>query len=600
MLFVGLASWHRRANTLESHSRAEQHGPRHSETVLWSIVVDVSQYIRYLQFMFLAASLTMEYPGYYQPVVSQIAWSSLLYWSGPINHGFTYRGVEDGMYVSNASYGLEYMSQMLGFPQMTDVMFDSFINLFLVVSGLVVVIVVALYLTFGSSQKSRFPSALRDGSYIVLGVTLSFFNFPLLSFMSYELILIGYLPNYRVILVALGMVMIVLANYLNVRHFDSVKDHSQLDDPNLKDQPSLPWEVLRTFTHYLPHVIPLVQGIMIGGLQDYGLVQILVLGFCETVYLIHAVVQQRFQIIASRNAWCAAVRLLTLCLSISFTTFPSETCRQWIGYLMLCLHGAVILTFFLLSIWHFYCAFRRGQLFPGSSASQSVALTDIQPICNSTDDRSTLAKNSLVPRKSSLEGFAGDYRPGSSGTSSYRGFRAGISFNNYHHYTKPPTLAPTNTKHYVTDFSAFYRAPRARPGHQSLNTDIESRPTSDSPSPPAESSGESLFDIKAANRLSRNTLDEWLDIPGRSSVDYSVRESDQFYGRRKISGADSESPSTAGLTGNNSGELSGSETVHYWTRWAAARLKQYRKPKEKGFQVMRPPRPGPSGEGGPA
>ncbi|KAI3055670.1 hypothetical protein CBS147353_11280 [Aspergillus niger] len=216
----------------------------------------------------------MEYPGFYQPVVSRVAWSSLLYWSGPIDHGYTYRGVEDGMYVSNASYGLEYMSQMLGFPRMPDIMFDSFINLFIVVSVLVFALVALHLLTVGPSQKLRFPSALRDGSYIVLGLTLSFFSFPLLSFMSYELILIGYLPNYRVILVAPGMVMIVLANYLNMRHFDSLKeveDPSQLDGRNWEGQPSLLRKALNYFSQYLPHAIPSAQGIMVGGLQDYGL-----------------------------------------------------------------------------------------------------------------------------------------------------------------------------------------------------------------------------------------------------------------------------------------------------------------------------------------
>ncbi|THC97519.1 hypothetical protein EYZ11_002999 [Aspergillus tanneri] len=64
---------------------------------IWDVTLDIADYLRYLQFIFLAGSLTMEYPGFYQPVVSQVAWSSLLYWSGPIDHGFTWTGVEGGM-----------------------------------------------------------------------------------------------------------------------------------------------------------------------------------------------------------------------------------------------------------------------------------------------------------------------------------------------------------------------------------------------------------------------------------------------------------------------------------------------------------------------
>ncbi|PLB52229.1 hypothetical protein P170DRAFT_507076 [Aspergillus steynii IBT 23096] len=602
VVLVGLASWYNRSNALETHSHTEHQSPWASQNLIWAIILDVSDYIRYLQFVFLAGSLTMEYPGFYQPVASQVAWSSLLYWSGPIDHGFTYRGVEDGMYVSNGSYGLEYMSQMLGFPQMPDIMFDTFINLFLLISGLVVVLVALYLLTFGPSQKLPFPLALRDGSYMTLGLTLSFFSLPLLSFMSYELILIGYLPNYRVILVGLGMVIIVLANYLIKRQFDSrieMEDPSPLGDLNTEYQPSLLREALTAFSHYLPPAIPLVQGIVIGGLQDYGLVQLLLLGFCEVTFLIHAAVQRRLQIFASRNAWCAVVRLLTLCLGISFTTSLSESGRQWIGYLMLCLHGVVILAFLLLSIWEISRALRKGKFLPRLRTPQSLVLTDLEPARRSASSGSTSDINPSIDQKGSFDSFADYNRPGSSGTSSYRGFDTPISFNNYHNFTAPPTSTPTNTKHYVTDFSAFYRAPRARSGPQSLHAATGRRSTSGSFSSPADPSAHSSFESKAANRLSRNTLDEWLDVPGRSNVDYSVRESDQFYGRPKISSAVSEASSTVGLTRNSSGDISGREALQGWARQAVSRLREPKKGKKKGFEVVRPPRPGPPGGPGP-
>lgn len=604
MIFVGLASWYRRADGLQNGSRVENQSPLASQNLIWATILDVSDYLRYLQFILLAASLTMEYPGFYQPVVSQVAWASLLYWSGPIDHGFTYRGVEDGMYVSNSSYGLEYMSQMLGFPHMPDIMFDAFINLFLLVSGLVVILVALYLITFGPRQHLPWRLALHNGGYLILGLVLSFFSLPLLSFMSYEMILIGYLPNYRVILVALGMLMIVLANYLNRRRFDSLnqaENPSQLDDFSMEDHPSISREVWRAFLNFLPHAVPLVQGIMIGGLQDFGLVQLLVLGLCEIIYLIHAAFQHRLQIFASRNAWCAAIRLLTLCLSISFTTSLSETGRQWIGYLMLCLHGAVIFAFFLLSMWQLYRALRKRKLFPRSIASQHVALTDIERVRNSTNATSSTSDgNSSIHQKGSLDSFAEYTRPGSSGTSSYRGFETRISFNNYHNYAMGPTSAPTNTKHYVTDFSAFYRVPRTRSGPFPPLVETVNRWTSDSAGSPRESSGGSSFESKAANRLSRNTLDEWLDVPGPSNVDYSVRESDQFYGKPRINTAVSESSLTAGLTGDSSGEILGREGfLQNWTSRTISRLKQTKKPKQKGFEVVRPPRPRPPGEGGP-
>ncbi|KAI9045908.1 uncharacterized protein KD926_005851 [Aspergillus affinis] len=589
MAIVGLASWYRRVHASESDSLIEHQNPHALR--IWAAILDVSDYIRYLQFILLAGSLTMEYPGFYQPVASQVAWSSLLYWSGPIDHGFTYKGVEDGMYVSNGSYGLEYMSQMLGFPQMPDIMFDAFINLFLLLSGLAVVLM-ALYLgTFGPSQKLPFGLTFRNGGYIIIGLVLSFYSFPLLSFMSYELILIGYLPNYRVVLVGLGMVLILLANYLITRYFDQLQE-VEVSSQWTHDQSSVSREIFRAISHYLPHAIPLIQGIIIGGLQDYSLTQILVLGCCEVIFLVHSALQQRLEILTSRNAWCAGTRLLTLCLSTSFTTSLNETGRQWIGYLMLCLHGAVILTYCLLSSWHLWRTSRKGKLFSGRGASPSLSLTDLDPIRLRANDRSTLDSNSLTCPKSSSGSFTDHARPGSSGTSSYRGIEIRIGFNNYSTHRAPLTSTPANIEHGPTDSTEFYRAPRARIDHQYLYTESGDSSTPDNIGAAAEApSAEPTPELKPTNRMSQNTLDEWLNVPERVDIDYSVRESDQYYGRMNISDTVSESSSTVGLTREVGSEASRKDTVKDWTQRASRRLKPPKKPKEKGFQVVRPKRP---------
>ena len=318
---------------------------------IWEIILDITDYIRYLQFVFLAGSLTMEYPGFYQPIVSQVSWSSLLYWTGPIDHGFTYTGVEDGMYVSNASYGLEYMVQMLGFPQMPDVMLDAFINMFILVSGLIVVLLILCLITSGSGYLPSLTAILWQGGYIILGVTLSFFSVPLLSYMSYELILIGYLPNYRVTLVTLAMVAIVCANYLISRHFKQ-RDLSDTSAVSDQDSPPTDSSKLLRYLDHLPHAIQLAQGIIIGGLQDWGLVQLLTLVGCEVVLIIHTAMQRQASFFISKTAWCAAVRFLSLLLSLTFVCSSNEAMKQWVGYVILCLHGAVIIFgFLLISLW---------------------------------------------------------------------------------------------------------------------------------------------------------------------------------------------------------------------------------------------------------
>ncbi|RBR16405.1 hypothetical protein FVER53590_27541 [Fusarium verticillioides] len=106
LIIVALSSWRVNQNSL-----TYAHGPNASS--FWSIVLEITSYLRYLQFAFITASMTIEYPGFFVPAVSKLSWASLLYWSGPFRSGYMYEGPTGGMYTSNASYGLGFMTQML-------------------------------------------------------------------------------------------------------------------------------------------------------------------------------------------------------------------------------------------------------------------------------------------------------------------------------------------------------------------------------------------------------------------------------------------------------------------------------------------------------
>jgi hypothetical protein len=189
---------------------------------------------------------------------------------------------------------------------------------------------------------------------IIIGMALSFSSLPLLSYLSYELILIGYLPNYRIFIVGLSMAIIVYSNFLITRH---VQRQKELNDSSSADFPQdgrstespMPWQYL---SQYLPPAIPLLQGIVIGGLQDWGLVQVLLLMGTEIILLLHMATSLRGRLFLSISAWCNLVRLLTVCLSITFACSPNETTKQWVGYIMLCLHGIMVIFGFLpFALW---------------------------------------------------------------------------------------------------------------------------------------------------------------------------------------------------------------------------------------------------------
>lgn len=363
MALVGVASWKTHANDslrwvslIESRATWSILGP------MWEIISDLAGYLQYLQFIFLAGSLSLKYPGFYQPIVSQAAWSSLLYWMGPIDHGFTYPGVDDGMYVTNGSYGLEYMSQTLGFPQMPDITIDSFINLSILIFAVVIISLILCLIMSRLNRGFHLSSVTWNAGCIIIGMALSFSSVPLLSYLSYELILIGYLPNYRIILVGLSITFLLFSNVLITRHVQRQKELNDSSSPDFSQGSRSAGSSMKPrqyLSQYLPAAIPLLQGIVIGGLQDWGLVQVLLLMGTEIILLLHMAITLRGRLFVSISAWCAFVRLLTICLTITFACSSNETTKQWVGYIMLCLHGIMIIFGFLVfALWQLTQALR--------------------------------------------------------------------------------------------------------------------------------------------------------------------------------------------------------------------------------------------------
>jgi hypothetical protein len=358
LAILGIASWNRHFNTARTEASFEHAGASDVWRSTWKIVLDLTDYLRYLQFVFLAGALTIDYPGFYQPVVGQLSWASLLYWAGPIDHGFIYPGVEDGMYVSNASYGLDYMARMVAHPQVPDIMINAHINLLVLVCG-AMFIIVTFWLAVGPSAQNPLSTAVRETAYLVLGAALVFFSFPLIGFMSNELRLIGYLPNYRVVIMALVTTVFFGLNFVALNHFGSEQGSVAISLENSAQarRQILPQIWLKRFGHFLPQAVALLHGLVIGWLQDWGIVQLTLLNVFEMTLLVYLVVQRRWNSIMSRRVWCTLIRVLTLTFSIAFAFPTPEVTKQWLGYFILCLHAAVVVFgYFLISSLELYRA----------------------------------------------------------------------------------------------------------------------------------------------------------------------------------------------------------------------------------------------------
>ncbi|KAF7117499.1 hypothetical protein CNMCM5793_006481 [Aspergillus hiratsukae] len=578
ILLIGIASLSRHTEQRRC-SVAEPGTTFAPQDMIRKIVVDVADYVRYLQFIFLAGCLTMEYPGFYQPIVSQLAWSSLLYWSGPVDHGFRYPGIQDGIYATNGTCGLEYMAQNLGFPSMLDIMFDALINLCIVVSVIVITVLAVWLIKPGSRHGVTFDAVLvqlPEASCNIVGVTLLFFSLPLLAYLAYPLVFVGYLPSYRICLVVL-MIGVLIGSNLFIARYQTKQKPRRPDHDSSHTSPRFQ-TLMEYIAHYLLYGLPLIQGLAIGGLQLWGWAQLLLLGACEVIILSHLILQRRRKVILSKAAWCAAVRLLTLILSVAFVCPSRETTRQWIGYFILVIHGVVVIFGFLfISLWHIArftikgpdrrIPYNRGL---GSSVVPHLSLGELS---KSSDKRGRLDGKNL--EDDPLDSISDRYSPGSS-----RRVCRGRKNNLY--TPNSPTL-PEAAASYTPDTSTFYRPPRSHNGrvasyeYENLNSDSILSAIESAESVPTDSN---------SSHNSSNAFDELLQLPRKSGVDYSVRESDMYYGRRHGDSGPSHNP----LTEETGEGQSGRQTIFNLKGSSAERFK-HKETKEKGFQVMRPPRP---------
>ncbi|KAF5229287.1 hypothetical protein FANTH_14277 [Fusarium anthophilum] len=551
LIIVTLTSWR-----MNQSSLTYAHGLNASS--LWSVVLEITSYLRYLQFAFITASMTIEYPGFFVPAVSKLSWASLLYWSGPFSNGYMYEGPTGGMYASNASYGLGFMTQMLRYPNMLNTLANSLVNLIILISPIFFLLLVSLWTFSRSSSVHSLPflSILQKAASTTIGVALCFFSVPLLSYISYDLILVGYLPNYRIGLAVVMLLIILAAGHFLVQVLDD-QGGDQLKPPQASrsetNNPNLNFHTLwRLLSRHIPHTMPLLQAVGVGSLQDFPLAQLFMLIACEVFIIVSHLNSRRSMLIkASTTIFISALRLIILFLISVFAMPITEATRQWVGYVILAIHGLVILIGFLtMHTWTLYKTRFRGRPVDQTSSTHSTS--------GESDLSNSFRMNSLETHSTAdlLE-----YRQAPSKELSTRDFQPDPST-----FYRPPRSGAT---------SPAYHAPRP-----AVVSSIPRSLTTDNSSPSAGN-----FSIDLA-------LSEVAFNPG---IDYSFRESDKFYGidEERVFVSTTSAPDVDTNPGPST------RMTHDGTgrqnKLVASLTNVFTRPipkvQEKGFQVKRPPRP---------
>ncbi|MCJ1476275.1 hypothetical protein MMC13_004941 [Lambiella insularis] len=322
--------------------------------------------LQYLQFVVLSGSLTLNYPGYYQPVISRVSWSILMFNQSFVSHGNGTQSIVDGIYVANATYGLEQTSQLVGMTQPEDIWAGMMIWLLVIIAAVVVLSQLGFlgrwaYRLLSNTQEEDFRAKNMPFTFgNAIRIVFNYFLLPIVALSMFQLVIAGQSPSFTVGLAALTLVALVAFSLWLIWLVATTRPRSYLFD----DLPTvlLYGPLYNTYSDnaaafsLIPVMLTFLRGVAIGAVQPSGVAQLVLLAICEVVLILMLNAFRPFSSPTSMNlfhTFFAVVRLVTVLLMVAFVPSLSvaDAARGWMGYVILLLHGITLcFGFFLHSL----------------------------------------------------------------------------------------------------------------------------------------------------------------------------------------------------------------------------------------------------------
>lgn len=305
-----------------------------------------SNLLRYLQFQFLCGCLTLAYPGFYQPVLSTLSWTCLLFHFSFVSH---YKAsLNDGLYPSAPAQGMVKMSRVVQLVSANDV-WPSFIVWLICVVVTVMVIATAssLFYHIRKIRETR-SEVLKRTSEICLSIferlTCEIFAFPLLTLSLFQLTLIGRGNSY---VTSDVFALIVILLWVSHALWKTVIWYKKFKGDSSRERSS-PTE---TFVNVDRGII-FCQSIATGAIQKSGTAQLVLLAVFETCRL---ALMAYYKPSADMRSPIRSLAMVVLS-SLKVATVLMLTCflhnlqinasaRGWIGYVLLLIDALVLLIF---------------------------------------------------------------------------------------------------------------------------------------------------------------------------------------------------------------------------------------------------------------
>ena len=320
--------------------------------------------LQYIQFIVFSGALSLQYPGYFAPVVSQVSWSALMFNESFVSHGTGTQSLRDGIYITTGHYGLERMSQLVGMSQVDDIWAGMVVWL-LIITGIVVVLFQVGFLfrwavriiTNQPEENLQSKNWPMTGGNLVR-IVCNFFLLPIVALSMFQLVIAAHSPAVVTAFAVILLVAILAFAGWILHIILTEKQRSRLFD----DLPTvlLYGPLYNTYSDdaapfaLIPALLTFIRAVAVGAVQPSGIAQLVILAICEVVLILTLHAFRPFRKQTSMNAYhtfFAVARLVVTLLSVSFvdTLGVTEPTKGWLGYVVLLIHAIVLVFGFLLN-----------------------------------------------------------------------------------------------------------------------------------------------------------------------------------------------------------------------------------------------------------
>ncbi|KAF4954549.1 hypothetical protein FSARC_12087 [Fusarium sarcochroum] len=544
LLVILVAGWREWFNLVHPLRDDDESGQERSSNR--SHLTRIADCLTYIQFIFFVGALSLSQPGFLQPVISSVSWSTLMLRRGIVWRHSLYYGVHDGIHEINGTFGgttgLEHMTQVMGAPVTVNT-WTNIITLAVVVLALLFMILQAsVHLRwtrdwfqqsgswmFESSSKYR-PKATI---WVALRVFLSYLLLPLTAWTTYQLNSANLWPLYYTLLTTLVVCFLLIACWWGMSSRSPQSMGYLLVDNLHKQEPDE--SISRTQDYYTLVTFGLLfaRGVVIGGLQRYGTVQLLVLMACEVAQLGFLAWATAAPGSLSRPVLLAGARLCALLLCLGMVPeLWSHTAASALGYTLLVFHALVMVGMFLVP-----SAYELGLLAATSFHEWQTAPEP--PAGEPSEQRPQIFGLRQLSRRPTT-------RTNLSAQGAVHNDRSSLSSSEHTSIDSPNSSSLASDPVSPELLRTYFRSPRPERSISSLSERNRQFPSFETTRPStvfestAESSAESSSqsDGSVDLRVDRGEgLPAWQAIlPSNPNVDYSVRETDLYYIRpRRVS-----------------------------------------------------------------